>query len=48
MKAAYGSPKNKAILTMVYIQLTLVSIVIITQLSFSIYTNIQFGQQEDL
>ena len=42
MKARYGSQKNQSILTMVYLQLFVVSLVIITQLSFGIYTNMLF------
>lgn len=48
LKAQYGSAKNKQILSLIHIQLVAISAVIIIQLSFSIYTNIQFAHQEDL
>lgn len=40
LKAQYGSTKNKQILSLIQIQLFVISAVIIIQLSFSIYTNI--------
>jgi len=47
IKAATGSRKNKQILTWLYIQLVLISGLIILQLSFSIYNNLQTTSQEN-
>lgn len=46
-KAKYESSKNEKIVFYVKLQLVLISLLIIVQLAFSIYTNVQFSQQED-
>lgn len=46
-KAKYESSKNAKIVFYVKLQLVLISFLIIVQLAFSIYTNVQFSQQED-
>jgi hypothetical protein len=43
-KSKYGSLKNKQILSLLKIQLVVISFLIIVQLSFSIYSNIQFSE----
>jgi len=47
VKAAYGSVRNKEIIFLVKLNIAVISILIVIQLIFSIYTNIQFSQQED-
>jgi hypothetical protein len=48
MKAKFDSLKNKQILSLLKIQVAVISFMIIVQLAFSIYTNVQFAEQEDL
>lgn len=47
LKASYGSAKNKKILILIYIQLVVVSLLMLAQLSFAIYTRISIAQQEE-